>query len=59
MDEQDWCPTDRILPEEGKVVWAMDSGGHVQTLKLSSGLWWFPDGSMYVYFTPLFWKDVV
>lgn len=25
-------------------------------LKKSGNLWWFPDGSMYVYYTPTHWK---
>jgi len=53
---RDWNLTEKDLPPEGKVVEAMDSGGHVQDLVYASRLWWFPDRSMYVYFTPMFWK---
>jgi NAD(P)H-dependent flavin oxidoreductase YrpB (nitropropane dioxygenase family) len=53
---EDWTPTARQLPPDGVVVEAMDSGGHVQPLKRAGRLWWFPDGSMYVYFVPQFWK---
>lgn len=52
----DWIPTDGELPPDGEVVNAMDSGGHVQKLKRRGRLWWFPDDSMYVYFTPKFWR---
>lgn len=52
----DWTMTDSQLPPEGVEVLAMDSGGHVQTLVHSSGLWWFPDRSMYVYYTPRCWR---
>lgn len=56
MSEQDWYPTDRYLPADGEVVDAMDSGGHVQPLKRDGNLWFVPDGSMYVYFTPKMWR---
>jgi hypothetical protein len=52
----DWTPTEREVPAEGVVVDAMDSGGHVQPLKRQGPLWFFPDGSMYVYFTPKYWR---
>ena len=54
---RDWTPTDEDLPPPGKIVEAMDSGGHVQDLVFERGLWWFPDRSMYVYFIPKFWKE--
>lgn len=53
---RDWTRTDVQTPAEGVVVEAMDSGGHVQPLLFDKGLWWFPDRSMYVYFTPNFWR---
>lgn len=53
----DWSKTSERRPEEGVVVKAMDSGGHVQDLVYEKGLWWFPDRSMYVYFTPTFWRS--
>jgi len=28
------------------------------TLKKMRGLWWFPDGSMYVYYVPTHWRPV-
>ncbi len=56
MSAADWIPTERALPPEGEVVNTMDSGGHVQTLKRQGRLWFFPDGSMYVYYTPTLWQ---
>lgn len=56
MIDQDWTPTEKQLPPKGEVVLAMDSGGHVQELVYESRLWWFPNRSMYVYFTPKFWR---
>lgn len=29
-----------------------------QPLKRRGALWWFPDDSMYVYYTPTHWKDL-
>lgn len=52
----DWTRTESLRPMEGVVVDAMDSGGHVQKLVYEKGLWWFADRSMYVYFTPTFWR---
>lgn len=52
----EWVPTATRLPEAGVVVEAVDSGGNVQPLVYSSNLWWFPDRSMYVYFTPRAWR---
>lgn len=54
----DWTPTAQGLPPEGVEVETMDSGGHVQSLTYKSGLWFFPDMSMYVYYTPQAWRQV-
>jgi hypothetical protein len=54
---KDWIRPEAKLPPEGKPVWAMDRGGHVQQLIYENGLWWFPDRSMYVYYVPLFWVE--
>jgi hypothetical protein len=56
--EKDWIAPDRELPPNDVVVWTMDSGGHVQQLKRQNRLWFIPDGSMYVYYEPKFWKHV-
>ena len=53
---RDWTPTEQGLPPAGVIVEAMDSGGHVQLLKRDGSLWWFADGSMYVYYVPKFWR---
>lgn len=53
---ENWIPTSRELPADGVVVLAMDSGGYVQRLKRLDRLWFYPDGSGYVYFTPTYWK---
>jgi hypothetical protein len=53
-----WTPTKRALPPDNDEVEAMDSGGHLRTLRYDRNLWWFPDYSMYVYFTPKFWRPL-
>jgi hypothetical protein len=56
MSDRDWTPTARELPPPGVVVETKDSAGRVQDLKLVGRLWFVPDGSMYVYFEPAFWR---
>jgi hypothetical protein len=51
-----WVPVARELPDEGVVVQTKSPGGMEQDLKRMSNLWFFPDGSMYVYYTPEFWR---
>jgi hypothetical protein len=36
----------------------MNSAGQVTKLKVMRGLWFVPDGSMYVYYTPTFWQPI-
>lgn len=56
-----WTPVGRKLPPEGVVVETKihDSDGerNVQKLKRQGGLYFFPDGSMYVYYTPTHWRE--
>ena len=52
----DYIKTVDCLPPDGEEVMCIDSGGHEQTLRRKGNLWWFPDGSMYVYFVPVAWK---
>ena len=54
----DWIATIERLPPEHEVVEAADSGGHVQPLLRQGRLWFFPDMSMYVYFTPTRWRPL-
>lgn len=56
---EDWTRTDQELPPARVEVEAMDGSGHVQTLVRDGRLWFFPDRSMYVYFTPTFWRHPV
>ena len=34
----------------------MTESGDERELIFENGLWWLPDRSMYVYFTPKYWK---
>lgn len=54
----DWkCAYDEP-PEEGVEVETKSPGGLVQTLKRKGNLWFFPDMSMYVYYTPVMWRPI-
>lgn len=52
----EWIETLQRVPKEGVEVETRDSGGNVQTLVRKGGLWFFPDMSMYVYYTPTAWR---
>jgi hypothetical protein len=58
MSEWDWQKIDSA--PEGEVVETVisDIGGerNKQTLRRQGRLWFFPDGSMYVYYTPTHWR---
>lgn len=58
MSEWNWEKIDSA--PEGEVVETMisDIGGerNKQPLKRQGRLWFFPDGSMYVYYTPTHWR---
>ena len=41
---------------EGVVVETKAPSGNVQPLKRRGNLWFLPDGSMYVYYTPVAWR---
>lgn len=54
----DWQTTD-TAPENVEVMTKIDDADGVRnefTLKRSGNLWFYPDGSMYVYYTPTHWK---
>ena len=58
MSEQ-WYHTVNELPTEKKIVRTMDSGGYVQELYRDGNLWFVPDGSTYVYYTPTMWSELL
>lgn len=57
MDQRYWRKAD-TAPEK-VVVWTKiddeDGERNVQKLKKMGRLWFYPDGSMYVYYTPTHW----
>lgn len=55
-----WKPAD-TAPEGVPVMTKIHDAQGVRnewTLKRGGNLWWYPDGSMYVYYTPTHWKPV-
>lgn len=63
MSDRYWYRTSEDLPPEGVVVDTMisDIGGkrHKQRLKRQGKMWLVEDGSIYVYYTPTHWSEVV
>lgn len=53
-----WNLTEKKLPPEGAVVDTLSSNGTQQQLKRQGRLWFVPDGTMYVYYTPKFWCEI-
>lgn len=55
-----WKKIKDVLPPEGEIVNTRidDENGirNEQKLKRQGNLWFLPDGSMYVYYTPTDWK---
>lgn len=56
----EWTACSKRLPEDGLIVETKidDFNGvrNVQELKRGGNLWFFPDGSAYVYYTPTHWR---
>lgn len=54
----DWQPI-TLAPAGEVVMTKIDDGRGVrneQALKRNGSLWWYPDGSIYVYYTPTHWR---
>lgn len=58
----EWISVNDRLPPQYQVVQTKidtaDGVHNVQPLKRVGGLWFFEDGSMYVYYTPTHWMDI-
>lgn len=58
--DSSWTPIVDALPPEGEVVETIKSDHegtrNQQPLKRNGGLWFLPDDSMYVYYTPSHWR---
>lgn len=60
-----WIRTCDDLPKTGEVVETKvddaDGGHNLQNLKIGGmhgNIWFFPDGSMYVYYNPTHWRRI-
>lgn len=53
----DWMLIQTTPPPKGVLVEVKTPGGDERPLIFDSGLWWLPDRSMYVYFTPTHWRS--
>lgn len=51
-----WYSVTECPPPEGMLVVVRNNNG--ARLKHSGGLWFVPDGSMYVYYTPAWWRPL-
>jgi hypothetical protein len=62
-EERCWTRTAEKLPPEHIIVDTMisDIGGerNQQRLYRQGRLWFFPEGDMYVYYTPTHWSELV
>ncbi len=56
MCMSNYTRSDKSLPREGVVVETVSPSGEVVNLKLLGNLWFLADGSMYVYYVPVFWR---
>ena len=58
----EWVSVKERLPEENEVVnTKIDDGKGIRNeklLKRKGKLWFLPDGSMYMYYTPTHWKPL-
>jgi hypothetical protein len=55
-DARPWISCEDELPPDGEIVETRSPGGIVQALKRDGGLWFVPDGTIYVYYTPVAWR---
>lgn len=53
-----WWSVQSGFPTPGREVAVITESGDERRLIFESGLWWLPDRSMYVYFTPTMWRDL-
>jgi len=62
VEEDGWVRVTDQLPRKGVIVMTkIDDGNGVrneQELKFNNPLWFVPDGSIYVYYSPTHWKPI-
>lgn len=56
MTSIQWQPIETA--PEGVAIETISAGGLQQSLILENGLWWTDDRSMYVYYSPKFWRSL-
>lgn len=56
MKNEKWISTSKQLPPERVVVETKGQNQTIQRLKRIENLWFIPDGSIYVYYTPIEWR---
>ena len=53
-----WYDLSEKKPDDGRKIIGLDSGSNERELIFSRNMFWLPDMSMYVYFTPSKWRYV-
>lgn len=51
-----WTRAADQLPPDGMLVDALNPSGNLTQLRRRHNLWFLPDESMYVYFSPEWWR---
>jgi hypothetical protein len=51
-----WYELSEKTPEDNRDIIVMDSSGQERHLKFYKNMFWLPDLSMYVYYTPSRWR---
>lgn len=52
---------DKLPPDDftvDTIIFDREGDRNHQKLKRRDNLWFFPDGSMYVYYTPTHWREI-
>jgi len=56
----EWKPASTVPEDTVVMTLIADENGvrNEQQMRYRNRLWWFPDGSMYVYYKPTHWKPI-
>lgn len=55
-DNNNWNSTCELNPPQRTLIEVKLSNGSTQKMRFYNGLFWLPDMSMYVYYTPEAWR---
>jgi len=55
VNKRDWHPVKNLLPDEDVKVMVIAPNGQELVMFRKGNPWFYEDGSMYVYWTPVFW----